>query len=599
MDPEELALIFLHSASSILPSPTMILTTDKEGIPMETKRADHVPSEVEGESQPPPYSPPAPGASPKSSTRPADLPPTNFLYITRQHNNIKGEYLLDIDAPPPPTNALVKNDQCPNSHGGLEHRDNLRLESEHAMVMARIWIADKPERVEESDKRRVRIKLLSTHSKVRGTIHADGPHRPLLSIVAKSTHSTVSLKLPRSFHGQLIIYTVHGRVKLSPDVERRMTTLSEVDGTRVCFVGPRPRHWKTTMQLDGSDIDPKNIAGDGEEVDEAYAGSTYSVVRVWYEDEADPERGPSVFDFVTRLNATMILDVDKTADEQGAAQAAVTNTVDDIPSEEEPHPPPYSPPKSSASPISPPLKFPIDLPPTNFLYIFRPLAAIKGEYLLDINAAPPPTNALVKPDQIADFDGGLVRKDNLRLESTHSSVEGLVWVASDPVRDGESENTTRHARIKLLSTHGSVRGTIHADGPGPHRPLLSVVTRSTYGTVTLKLPRSFHGQLILYTIHGRVKLSPELERRAATLSEVDGTRVCFVGSRPNQWRTTLKLDGTDTDPADIAKGGDLVDEAYAGSAYGTIKVRYEDEDEPEPKGLGMVGSFMKILGLDF
>ncbi|KAA1473134.1 hypothetical protein DENSPDRAFT_839561 [Dentipellis sp. KUC8613] len=278
----------------------MILTTDKEGIPLETKRADH--ALPEGESQPPPYSPPAPDATLEPRTCPADLPPTNFLYITRPHKVIKGEYLLDLDAPPPPTNALVKTDQCPNSHGGLEHRDNLRLESAHAMVMARIWIADGPEGVNESKERRVRIKLLSTHSKVRGTIHADGPHRPLLSIVAKSPHSSVSLKLPRSFHGQLTIYTVHGRVKLSPDLERRITTLSEVDGTRVCFVGPRPRHWKTTMQLDGSDIDPKKVTGDGEEVDEAYAGSTHSIVRVWYEDEVDPERGPSVFGtFMKRL----------------------------------------------------------------------------------------------------------------------------------------------------------------------------------------------------------------------------------------------------------------------------------------------------------
>ncbi|KAA1473132.1 hypothetical protein DENSPDRAFT_757503, partial [Dentipellis sp. KUC8613] len=53
--------------------------------------------------------------------------------------------------------------------------------------------------------------------------------------------------------------------------------------------------------------------------------------------------------------------------------------------------------------------------------------------------------------------------------------------------------------------------------------------KSTYSNATLKLPRSFHGQLIVSTAHGRVKLSPELERRTATLSEVDGTRVCFVG----------------------------------------------------------------------
>ncbi|KAA1473133.1 hypothetical protein DENSPDRAFT_224231 [Dentipellis sp. KUC8613] len=160
-----------------------------------------------------------------------------------------------------------------------------------------------------------------------------------------------------------------------------------------------------------------------------------------------------------RLDVTMILRDEKTEDEQSAP--VVTTRVDDVASEaeEESHPPPYSPPNPAASPIPPPSRSPIDLPPTNFLTIFRPLAAIKGEYLLDINADPPPTNALARPDQSTNPDSGVGHKDNLRLESTHCSVEGLIW-AAEPAQDGESAATPRHARIKLLSDQGAVSGTI-------------------------------------------------------------------------------------------------------------------------------------------
>ncbi|TFY60175.1 hypothetical protein EVG20_g7516 [Dentipellis fragilis] len=279
------------------------------------------------------------------------------------------------------------------------------------------------------------------------------------------------------------------------------------------------------------------------------------------------------------LSDTMILKNDKNTNEQESAGA--TNRADNI-LEGELHPPPYSPlePSTSAAAVHVPSAAPAPpLPPTNFLYIYRPLAAIKGEYLLDISAARPPTNVL----------------DNLRLESTHAVVDGQIWVADEPERENGSgrEDAACHARIKLINQIAKVRCIVHANGP--RRPLLSIVAKSSHGVVTLKLPRSFHGQLILYTMW-RVRLSPELERRAATVSEVDGTRVYFIGSRPQKWRTTIQLDGTDNDPESTTEDGELVDEAYAGSAFGVVKVGYDDEVEPE-RGSGIFSSFMKKLGL--
>ncbi|KAA1473131.1 hypothetical protein DENSPDRAFT_839558 [Dentipellis sp. KUC8613] len=289
----------------------------------------------------------------------------------------------------------------------------------------------------------------------------------------------------------------------------------------------------------------------------------------------------------------MIVKENRTTKEQDPAVAA--NRVDHV-LEGESHPPPYSPPEPGPSiarvaHVPPPTP---SLPPTNFLYIYRPLAAIKGEYLLDISGGRPPPNVLLRPDQ--GMNPAPDGRDNLRLESTHMAVDGQIWVADEPEREDGSvrEDAARHARIKLLNTLGRVRCVIHANGS--RRPLLSIVAKSSHGAVTLKLPRSFHGQLVLYTVQGRVKLSPELERRMAILSEVDGTRAWFVGPRPQKWRTTIQLDGSDVEPQSIAKEGELVDEAYAGSMFGVVKVQYDDEVEPEREP-GMFGLFMKRLGL--
>lgn len=119
--------------------------------------------------------------------------------------------------------------------------------------------------------------------------------------------------------------------------------------------------------------------------------------------------------------------------------------------------------------------------------------------------------------------------------------------------------------------------------PSSPRPLLSLHLKTRDGSVTLRIPRSFRGQLTLYTHDGRILLSPEVSARAAPLSGV-GKHTYFVGERPkaNVWRTGD--DGADGEE-------EQVDDAHCETHDGRVTVKYEDE--VDPKRLGMWGTLVR------
>ena len=103
--------------------------------------------------------------------------------------------------------------------------------------------------------------------------------------------------------------------------------------------------------------------------------------------------------------------------------------------------------------------------------------------------------------------------------------------------------------------------------PEPHT-FLQIEARSHNGSVTISIPRSFRGQLILHSHNGRVLLSSALAPRAAMLSVLNRSHTYFVGEPPSddKWRT-----GTSGE-------GEEVDEVIGWSQYGSVKISYDDKD---------------------
>jgi hypothetical protein len=86
---------------------------------------------------------------------------------------------------------------------------------------------------------------------------------PSLDIELRAFHGNVSLSLPRSFRGPIIIYTGDDRIRFSPEFSERVTLLSDVSlpGVRTYFVGDRPEggEWgygDTSDKTDGNSLIP-------------------------------------------------------------------------------------------------------------------------------------------------------------------------------------------------------------------------------------------------------------------------------------------------------------------------------------------------------
>jgi hypothetical protein len=89
------------------------------------------------------------------------------------------------------------------------------------------------------------------------------------------------------------------------------------------------------------------------------------------------------------------------------------------------------------------------------------------------------------------------------------------------------------------------------------------VANSTYGNVTLRLPRSFLGPITITIRHGSVKFSDEFDRHLTTFGEANHVRHCFVGDL-SHWRADSGVDW----------GGD---EITVEAKYGSVKIQYEDD----------------------
>jgi hypothetical protein len=90
---------------------------------------------------------------------------------------------------------------------------------------------------------------------------SESEHRPSFDILLRA-HQGASLSLPRFFRGLITIQPSQEGITLSPALEERTALLSDVQDTRVYFVGKRPRSWMLWR-----------ANGDGKGGDEAAAGA--------------------------------------------------------------------------------------------------------------------------------------------------------------------------------------------------------------------------------------------------------------------------------------------------------------------------------------
>ncbi|KAG1906300.1 uncharacterized protein F5891DRAFT_1004958 [Suillus fuscotomentosus] len=218
---------------------------------------------------------------------------------------------------------------------------------------------------------------------------------------------------------------------------------------------------------------------------------------------------------------------------------AANNAMDDAP------PPSYSThvqhtSSSGSTVFQPPSK------PTNFLSLILKDKPIRGCYVIDpqmeipLNLLPPlvtgETDQERKNLYLRTKDGRVVGRTTLSLSSDDGSITAKI-------------NT-----VKVVAPF-----------------LLDIYSRD--GRVTVLLPRSFHGSLLLTTRHS-TKLSDDLLQQSTMLSTVEHTRRYFVGD------VSHRVFGNDWNG----------DELKVVSRDGRIIIRYKDEAE-----LPKIGFFSRIF----
>ncbi|KAG2151153.1 uncharacterized protein EDB93DRAFT_296409 [Suillus bovinus] len=234
---------------------------------------------------------------------------------------------------------------------------------------------------------------------------------------------------------------------------------------------------------------------------------------------------------------------------------AGNNAMDDAP------PPAYSKPvqhTSSSRPteLQPPSK------PTNFLSLILKDKAIRGCYVIDPLMEIPPS--LLPPMNTGETDQ---ERKNLYLRTKDGSIDADIWLI------GQEEAAPRNGSrttLSLSSDDGSITAKINTVKIVASF-LLDVYSRD--GRVTVLLPRSFHG-LLLLTTRQSAKLSDDLLQQSTILSTVGHTRRYFVGD------VSHRFDGNDWDG----------DELKVVSRDGRIMIRYKDEAE-----LPKLGFFSRIF----
>ncbi|KAJ6472944.1 hypothetical protein C8R47DRAFT_1022736 [Mycena vitilis] len=194
-------------------------------------------------------------------------------------------------------------------------------------------------------------------------------------------------------------------------------------------------------------------------------------------------------------------------------------------------------------------------PQWNYIRISRTFGALRRcRYTVDPNLHVP-SSLLGKPEwepsECSVFSSLRSRPDpNLELAVTFGHVDAEIHILplSANARQcaiGECRTASRllysrrldscqcprKSNLEFSTSTGNVTLRVEA-APTAH---FSLRASSTFGHICIFLPRTFHGPLNVMSSLGAPKLSPELKRVCAPISEVGGARRWFVGNA-SVWR---------------------------------------------------------------
>ncbi|KAL4068514.1 hypothetical protein V8B97DRAFT_835660 [Scleroderma yunnanense] len=210
--------------------------------------------------------------------------------------------------------------------------------------------------------------------------------------------------------------------------------------------------------------------------------------------------------------------------------------------------------------------------PTNFLYVDERDGAIKGTYVIDPKLHIP--DAYLPP-----LNTGEKRK-NVYLHTRDGSVDVDLWIVGrkdlETPHSEKAPHPMSRTNMHVSSRDGSVAVKVNAiDNIHP----FSLEAASRDGRVTVLIPRSFHGPLVLKSKHGNCALSDGVLGNSIQLGTVDYTKRFFVGDLS---AVTTSGSGSGSDSVlgtDFGSTEWAGDELRAETRDGRVKVKYVDEVE--------------------
>lgn len=184
-------------------------------------------------------------------------------------------------------------------------------------------------------------------------------------------------------------------------------------------------------------------------------------------------------------------------------------------------------------------------------------------------------------------------RPNLMLCTTNGSVNGKVYISS-------GDRIARQSLIVAQGSNGSVGLTVHAPIDQPIR----IHATSTNGSVTVKIPTTYVGALILSMTNGSIKMSEGIKTKSTVFSSTSTSTRLFVGD----WSTahfgatpdtsafgSHSAAGPSTAPARDPFAmwtGPLV---YLGASNGSVNVSFVDEDFVTALAAGFAKAVKNII----
>ncbi|GLB38964.1 hypothetical protein LshimejAT787_0601260 [Lyophyllum shimeji] len=262
----------------------IIVPTDKDTKAAETASPVGTVVDDPPDDPPPTYTALSPPGAVGETSAPPKLPPvkpSNYISIHRSNGSVKSAWVLD------PSLTIPASLLPPLSPEETEEtRRNFNLKATNGTIEADISFApyDYTRESKQATRKRATLYINGSNGSITTKLHTpSAPRLPFyLNIFAQN--GAVQLHIPRSFHGLLVIKAANGSTKFSPETTVHLTTFSEVDRTRRCFIG------------DYSELT------DGEEWqgDEVVVEARNGGVKVQYDDEV-LEKGERKSGFFGRL----------------------------------------------------------------------------------------------------------------------------------------------------------------------------------------------------------------------------------------------------------------------------------------------------------